>query len=237
MSRLISFSGVDGAGKSTQIDALGKYLKQCGLRFHLLRFWNDVVVLANLREHMSLKAFKGDKGIGSPEKPIVRRDKNVQSWYMTVIRLALYTLDSLRTHSIISRSEASGADFVIFDRYIYDELANLPLQHKLVRLYVKFLLRTIRPPDVALLLDADPEAAANRKPEYPLEFVRQNRDAYLSLSRLANVMTIVPPLSVNEASDFIRQVVAEKCLQSKIGPAACPTLYSASSGSPNALQS
>jgi len=46
-----------------------------------------------------------------------------------------------------------------FDRYIYDEMANLPLTNPLTRLWVQ-IVRLIAPqPDLALLLDADPEEA------------------------------------------------------------------------------
>jgi thymidylate kinase len=168
-----------------------------------------------MREHMSLKAFKGDKGIGSPEKPIVRRDKNVRSWYMTAIRLALYALDALHLSIVISKSAELGVDFLIFDRYIYDELANLPLARKMARLYLALLLKIIRRPDVAFLIDADPEMAAIRKPEYPLEFVRQNRDAYLRLSAAVG-MTVVPPSSIDDARQSIRRIVAQECLQKEV---------------------
>jgi len=207
---LVSFSGIDGAGKSTQIDALCRRLTDSGLRYSLLSFWDDVVVLPRFRENMSLRAFKGEKGVGSPEKPIARRDKNVTSWYLTAFRMMLYALDALRLRSVASRTAQSGADFVIFDRYIYDEFANLPLQLYLVRLYVRMLLRLIPRPQVAFLLDADAEAATIRKPEYPVEFARRNREAYLQLSRIVNGMSIIPPLRIQEATEAMKKVIFEK---------------------------
>jgi thymidylate kinase len=207
---LISFSGIDGAGKSTQIDALCRHLTKSGLRYSLLTFWDDVVVLPGFREHMSLRAFQGEKGVGTPEKPIARRDKNVASWYLTAFRMFLYALDALHLRSVASRAAESGADFVIFDRYIYDEFANLPLQRSLVRLYVRMLLRIIPTPHVAFLIDADAEAATIRKPEYPLEFARRNREAYLQLSRVAGGMLIIPPLAIAEATEAMKKVIFEK---------------------------
>jgi hypothetical protein len=124
-------------------------------------------------------------------------------------------LDAFSLCSVIARSADSEADFIVFDRYIYDELANLPSQYRVIRVYVRLLLMFIPKPDLAFLLDAEPEAATLRKPEYPLEFVRHNRDAYLRLGRVVS-MTVVPPLPVAEATEFIRNSVAQSCLPKEI---------------------
>src|SRR5579863_331551 len=134
--RVVSFSGIDGAGKSTQIGAFQHYLQSTGVRSKLLTFWDDVVALPQFRERISSSVFKGDTGVGSPDRPIVRRDKNVTSWYVLVARFFLYVLDALRLRVVISQIGSAEDQVVIFDRYIYDELANLPLRHRAVRFYI-----------------------------------------------------------------------------------------------------
>ena len=207
--KLISFSGIDGAGKSTQIEALTHWLLAAGLRVQLLTFWDDVVVLPRLREGLSHKAFRGDQGIGSPERPLNRRDKNVTSWPVITMRFLLYLLDAVNVCRKVSQASAGDADVVIFDRYIYDELANLPLSRRLTRAYVQLLLRLVPAPDVAYIIDADPVAARARKPEYPLEFLRSNREAYITLSRLAGHITVIEALPVAEAELKVRQVFSQ----------------------------
>lgn len=209
---MVSFSGIDGAGKSKQIQALQSHLRALGFSSTVYTFWDDIVVLSRMREFLSHTAFQGDKGAGSPERPISRRDKNVTSWFATGVRLFFYLLDTLSLRLTFERSHA-GADFIIFDRYIYDELANLPLHSGPVRFYVRMLLSISPKPDIAYLIDADPEAARLRKPEYPLNFLRQNRDAYIKLSHLVRGMTVVGPLSVEETSSEIMKSISKMCLQ------------------------
>jgi thymidylate kinase len=205
--RLLTFSGIDGAGKSTQIDALLQNLRDHGHRFQLYTFWDDVVAFSKYREHLSLHIFKGDKGVGSPEHPIARRDKNVGAWYVVVLRLILYFFDAVRLSMVVAGCSGYDIEYLIFDRYIYDELANLPFQYWTVRFYVCSLLRLVPKPDQAFLLDADPETAVSRKPEYPLEFVRRNRHAYLTIARIAG-MAVLPPSSIAETTQSIRTSVA-----------------------------
>lgn len=223
--RLVSFSGIDGAGKSTQIDALLQHFQDRRCGFQLFTFWDDVVAFSKYREHLSHRLFKGEKGVGSPERPIARRDKNVASWYMAIFRLALYTLDALRLLAVVSRYPGKDVEFVVFDRYIYDELANLSLQYWLVRLYVRLILQIVPKPDVAFLLDADPEKAVCRKPEYPLEFVRRNRDAYLTIAALAG-MLVLPPSSIAETNEAILGSLANPQGDADLSvlrpPSACP---------------
>jgi thymidylate kinase len=235
--KVVSFSGIDGAGKSTQIEALQRHLQQLGLHSNLYTFWDNVVVFPRLREHMSFKAFKGDKGIGRPDEPISRRDKNVTSWYITAIRLFLYLLDAYSLRMAVRASYEAGVDFIIFDRYIYDELANLPLNHRLILLYVRLLLPRIPQPDIAFIVDADPEAAHMRKPEYPLEFVRKNRDSYIALSRMVRGMTVLSPLSVEETTAKIKETISQACPQSNTEPVDLQTQCAAgpaASKTPNA---
>ena len=205
----VSFSGMDGAGKSTQIEALRCHLTASGLRVRIQAFWDDVAWLGKLREFSSHKLFKSERGIGSPEKPVNRRDKNVQTWYLSVARFFLYTLDAISLRAVASKLRRDDDDVVIFDRYLYDELANLPLKGRLARAYTRVILRCTPSPHVAFLLDADPLQARARKPEYSVEFLQKTRESYGVVCQLAKEITIVEPLPQSEVQRFIVQKVDE----------------------------
>ena len=196
---LISFSGLDGAGKSTQIENLRERIEAAGLKVKLLTFWDNVVVMTRYREGFVHTVYGSEKGVGAPNKPVNRRDKNVRAWYLTIARHALYLLDALHLRLVVRDAMKSGNDVVIVDRYIYDELANLPLERPMTRAFLRSIQRIAPLPDIAYLLDADPEAAHKRKPEYPVDFMHKCRAAYHRLAALLGTMTIIPPLPLPEA--------------------------------------
>jgi thymidylate kinase len=212
--RFVSFSGMDGAGKSTQIHNLRTRLTEAGLRVSLITFWDDIARLTQLREVSGHKLFKGEKGVGSPDAPINRRDKNVRSWPMTLVRYFLYFVDAVSLRLVVQKALRSDADFIIFDRYAYDELANLTLGDPIARLYVRLIMKIVPRPHISYVLDADPVQARARKPEYPLEFLYLCRASYFALSNLIGGMTIIPPMPVQ---DVEREVLQQALKQMPLG--------------------
>jgi len=200
---LISFSGLDGAGKSTQIANLQQFIERRGLSTNRLTFWDDVVVLSRRREGFVHKVYGSERGVGAPGQPVNRQDKNVRRWYLTIVRHALYLLDAIHLTKVIGEARRSGADVIIMDRYIYDELANLPLTNFMTRIFVRIVDAFVPRPDVAYLLDAEPEHAWQRKPEYPITFLYLCRRSYHRLARMLGHMTVIPPL---ELADAVREV-------------------------------
>ena len=200
---LISFSGIDGSGKSTQIAYLIDFAQQNGLSTKQLAFWDDVVVLRHYRESFVHKVYGSEHGIGTPDKPVNRRDKNLRKWYLTLARHGLYLLDALHLARMVASARRSGADVIVMDRYIYDELANLPLTNPLTKLFVRGVNVLVPQPDIAFILDADPEAARARKPEYAVEFMRHCRAAYLQLASMSGNTTVIPPLALEEAKQEV----------------------------------
>ena len=196
---LVTFSGIDGSGKSTQIENLRSHLRSLGMRSVLLAFWDDVVVGKRYREGFVHKVYKSEKGIGAPGKPVNRQDKNVSRWYLSIARHWLYLLDSIHLCEVVARARRGNPDVIIIDRYIYDQLANLPLGNPFTKLFIRAVHAFVPRPDVAYLLDADVDAAFLRKPEYPVEFLRKCRAAYFELARQLGTIETIPAAGIEEA--------------------------------------
>src|SRR5438270_6510155 len=210
---LMTFSGLDGSGKSTQIAAVTDYLRKQKMSVVHLAFWDDAVVGKRYREGFVHKVYKSEKGIGAPGKPVNRQDKNVRAWYLSLARAGLYFADAVHLCEVIGRARRGNPDVIIMDRYIYDELANLPLGNAITRWYVRAVNKLVPKPDLALLLDANPESARERKPEYPVEFLKNARQSYFQLTSLVGRITTIAPQPLESAKQTVLGTVCVALLR------------------------
>jgi thymidylate kinase len=206
---LITFSGIDGAGKTTQIEHLSSYLQSRGFSVIRLSFWDHVAAWSNLRAEVGQRTANFDQTQYTTEYSFSpKNNKHIRKWYLTGARLALYVMDVMRLRRLLNNPVIRNSDVVIFDRYIYDQIANISSRSTAADLYRKIILKQSPVPDLALILDTAPAAAFARKPEYPLEFMHENRQNFLRLCKLVPQLITI---SDGAAEDVKTQIHSHIC--------------------------
>jgi len=128
---------------------------------------------------------------------------------------------------VIASARRNGADVIIMDRYIYDELANLPLENRATRGFIRMVSGFVPRPDVAYLLDADPGEAWRRKPEYPPDFLCLCRRSYHRLAQMLGNMTVIPPLPLADAMAEAEKALAQRLPSNGVSAAKIETAEAA----------
>ena len=167
----VSFSGLDGAGKTRQIDAL---VSAVGVDHSVEVIWLPTKVwpepLLN-RLPAGLRSRLGPKrtavvGAGAshtaPGRGGLRGALRSVIWVMIATFAAVSVGLSLR-----HRASKSHADLLVLDRYRLDSLVKLHFWYGEVSAdWLSRVVRALAPaPDVEFLLRVDPEVAYARKPE------------------------------------------------------------------------
>lgn len=147
--RIVTFSGLDGAGKTSQADALAAALTRLGydVAIEWTRITHDRAVLDR---------------VGLPAKRLVPRRGPVLTWLWTFV-VAWANASSQRR----AARRHPGA-IVIHDRYTLDSAAHLRATYGADRRFRAqiALIRLLSPrPLAAFFLDVAPETAHRRKPE------------------------------------------------------------------------
>jgi hypothetical protein len=188
---LITFSGLDGAGKSTLIEWLQVTLQGEKRRVVVLHMNTHVGVHAYGRFLLDwvLRPFRGPKATvprpgrrfavrGSDEPGLrgaLRRFRTAILW-SRLLREVTYPVDLVVFLGYRLYNEKLRKRILIMDRYFYDWLADMADGRRWTSLW---LLQALTPtPDVAFLLDVPPEQADRRKPEQPFAFLTRRWQAY-----------------------------------------------------------
>lgn len=172
--KIISISGLDGSGKSTQLELLRKQFESHGKKvfyFHAIHF-----SIANI--------FNKNKEVGSS------KGVTEAGWLKIILRILAMRIDIWRFAKLKHSLTTEGYDFILSDRFFYDSAINLAfLMHKKTPSGIE---KKMPRSDIAFYLKTDPEAIMKRKraPEQGFAYLEAKKLLYDMYAPLWNMTTI-----------------------------------------------
>jgi thymidylate kinase len=148
--KIITLSGLDGSGKSTQIEFLKELLQKKGKSFHYFH-----AVEFSIANHKKSKS-KGEKSVTKA------------NWFQIQLRKIALLIDVFRFRRLIKKLKV---DYILSDRYFYDSAVNINfLSGNNKNLCAE---KYIPKPDFAFYIDVKPEIIMqrDRKPDQGIEYL------------------------------------------------------------------
>lgn len=193
----VAFCGLDGAGKSTQIDLLANAWAAAGIEAR--RFWSRPGYTGGVNRVKALLRRCGARAV-PPPGPSDRRSRALARPFVRRLWLTAALLDLAFLYAVWITWQRRRGRSVVCDRYLCDALVDLRLRFPddgVERWWLwRFIIRSAARPDVQFLMLVPVEEALRRStakqepfPDSPEELYRRLHE-YLMLSRSDGLLVL-----------------------------------------------
>jgi thymidylate kinase len=214
---LITFSGLDGAGKTTLIEWLRADLERQRKPVTVLRFNDDVGIYATaraLRDRCLRRQPVDGPPRMEPRSPVLGRLRDALVW-SKVLRRLLYPVDLLIFLCYRAYVEKLKRRILIMDRYFYDTLVDVTAGRRArgEGRWTRLLARLTPRPDLPVLLEITAEEAFARKGEYTVEYLRDREVAYHRVFPWVRAPLRLPGRELEAAKGVLARTMRERLKQ------------------------
>lgn len=161
---LISFSGLDGSGKTTQIQLLADYLKKKNIPFSIVQIGRIRIfqIVKLILQKVNRKAVTQLENV---QFDLTNEPSTLKS-LLSIVRQISIVLDILIFILVFRIPLFFRKKIVLCDRYFFDSILQIYYLKMCSKQVFLFLLKLVPMPDVSLFLKANHKTAYQRKPEY-----------------------------------------------------------------------
>lgn len=187
---LISFSGIDGSGKTTHVEYTSAFLKNEGFNvvcIHMIE-WS----LSNkIRLWISRIMRRTDRaGLSSVDTERNDRGFHKKNLVVNFVLIILAFIDLLRFRFLSLYQNVIKKRIIVCDRYFYDIGIQMEYKGRAIKRWRDFYIRLATTPDFPFLLDVKPAIARSRKPEHPDAFYTKKSSMYEELGRRKGIIVL-----------------------------------------------
>jgi len=194
--KLISFIGMDGAGKSTLVDIVGKVLEQKGFKVTLVYAGRGRANLLPIQ--LFGKIYRKAGGIESNVS--INGQKFEKTNIMHTLAAPIFAADLLLRYFFILLPKLMKNDFLLTDRYSTDIL----LMNKVSMNLKKFLYWFVPKPNKILYIYNTVSVLHKRKPEHPVRDLKRQEKLFAKIFKFIKVYKIKNNKINRSTSDVIR---------------------------------
>ncbi len=216
---VISFSGLDGAGKSTLVAWLRAELERRHRGVTVLHLADGVGASLLRAARDGVQRFVGRRN-GEPPRPrwagrpraaglrgLVGRIRDAIVWSKH-LRRVLYPVDLAVFLAIRFYVATVRRRVLVTDRYFYDTLVDVADEGG--GFWVRVLERLTPAPDIAVFLEVSPEESYARKGEYSVDYLARRSAAYRRIAPLVPSAVVLPNADLDATCRALERAVEQR---------------------------